>query len=191
MKKVVWLNKSNGQLCVTIPKNSGIREGDIISLEKEKIKRIVYSFVTADLFHYGHLKLLENANKFGDFHICGVLTDDAIKSYKEGPIANFKERMAIVSFLRCVDMVIPQKSKDPTENLKRIHSEFKDAKLILIHGSDWKKIPGSEFIKKIGGEVVQPPFYEKLSTEYIVDKISKMCKKKRRNESNDNSCRTK
>lgn len=176
MKKLVWLNKSNGQLCVTIPKNSGIKEGDVVNLEKEKIKRIVYSFITADLFHYGHLRLLENSNSLGDFHICGVLTDDAIKSYKEEPIANFKERIAIVSSIRCVDMVIPQKSKDPTENLKRIHSEFKNAKLILVHGSDWKKIPGSEFIKKIGGEVVQPPFYEKLSTDNIVKKISKVYK---------------
>ena len=62
MKKVVWSNKANGQLCVTIPKGSGIKGGDIVNIEKEKIKKIVYSFVTADLFHYGHLRLLEKAN---------------------------------------------------------------------------------------------------------------------------------
>ena len=43
MKKVVWENKSNKQLCVTIPKNSGIKSGDIVNIEKEKIKKIVYS----------------------------------------------------------------------------------------------------------------------------------------------------
>lgn len=178
MKKVVWLNKSNGQLCVTIPKGSGIKEGDIVSLEKEKIKRIVYSSVTADLFHYGHLRLLENANKLGNFHICGVLTDEAIKSYREDPVANFKERMAIVSSLRCVDMVIPQYSLNPTENLKRIHSQFKNIKIILVYGSNWKKIPGgSKFIKKIGGEIAQPQFYEKLSTENVIDKIFKSYKR--------------
>lgn len=177
MKKVVWLNKSNGQLCVTIPKNSGIKEGEIVNIEKEKIKRIVYSSVTADLFHYGQLQLLENANKLGDFHICGVLTDDAIKSYKEDPIANFKERSAIISSLRCVDMIMPQDSLDPTENLKKIHDEFKDAKIILVYGSNWKKIPGgSEFIKKINGEIIQPPFYEKLSTSNVIDKIFKTYK---------------
>ena len=177
MKKAVWSNKSNGQLCVTIPKNSGINNGDIVSIEKEKIKRIVYSFITADLFHYGHLQLLESANNFGDFHICGVLTDEAIKSYKDAPIANFKERKAIVSSLRCVDMVIPQKSKDPIENLKNIHQQFKNAKIILIHGSDWKQIPGSYFIKKIGGKIIQPLFYEKLSTNNIAKKIAKIYKK--------------
>lgn len=176
MKKVVWLNKSNGQLCVTIPKGSGIKEGDIVNIEKEKIKKIVYSSVTADLFHYGHLKLLQTANNLGDFHICGILTNDAIKSYKKEPVADLKERVAIISSLRCVDMVITQESKDPTENLKKVHNQFKNAKLILVYGSNWKKVPGRTYIKKIKGEVIQPPFYEKLSTHNVIKKIFKIYK---------------
>lgn len=174
MKKVVWANKSNGQLCVTIPKNSGLKEGDIVNIEKEKIKKIVYSFVTADLFHYGHLRLLQEANLSGDFHICGVLTNEAISSYKKGPISDFKERRSIVESLHCVDMVMTQDSKDPTDNLKLIHSQFKNAKIILVHGSDWKTIPGSEYIKKIDGEIIKPKFYEKLSADNIVKKIIKI-----------------
>jgi len=174
MKKVVWLNKSNGQLCVTIPKGSGIKEGDIVSIEKEKIKTIVYSAVTADLFHYGHLRLLQTANTLGDFHICGVLTNEAIKSYRAEPVADFKERAAIVSALNCVDMIMTQKTHDPTENLKKIHSQFKNAKIIFILGSDRKKVPGREYIKKIKGEIVQPKFYEKLSTKNVFDKIFKI-----------------
>ena len=171
MKKVVWANKSNGQLCVTIPKDSGIREGDIISVEKEKINKIVYSSVTGDMFHFGHLRLLETANGLGDFHICGVLTDDAIKSYKEAPIAGLKERKAIISSLRCVDMVMVQEKLDPTENLKKIHEQFGNAKLALVYGSNWKKVPGSDYIEKIHGEIVQPDFYEKLSADNIAKKI--------------------
>ena len=174
MKKTVWLNKSNGQLCVTIPKGSGIKEGDIVSLEKEKIKKIVYSSVTGDMFHYGHLRLLENANNLGDFHICGVLTDEAIKSYKENPIATLKERRSIISSLRCVDMVMVQNALDPTENLRKIHEQFEDAKLILVWGSNWKKVPGIKYVKKINGEVAQPAFYEKLSKENIINKIFKI-----------------
>ena len=177
MKKTVWLNKSNGQLCVTIPKDSGIKEGDVVSVEKERIKRIVYTPVTADLFHYGHLILLQNANKLGDFHICGVLTDEAIKSYKDPPVASLKERRAIISSLRFIDMAITQDSFDPTENLKKIHEQFENAKIILVIGSNWKKIPGKDYIKKIKGEIVQPPFYEKLSTDNIIKKIVKMHKK--------------
>lgn len=176
MKKIVWRNKSNGQLCITIPKNSGIKEGDIVSIEKEKIKKIVYSVVTADLFHYGHLRLLQTANDLGDFHICGVLTNDAIKSYKKGYIADLKERAAIVSSLQCVDMVMTQNTLDPTENLKTIHEQFKNATIIFIIGSNWKKVPGLEYIKKINGKVVQPKFYEKLSTENIINKIFEIYK---------------
>ena len=174
MKKIVWANKSNGQLCVTIPKDSGIKEGDIVNVEKEKIKSIVYSPVTGDLFHYGHLRLLQRANELGSFHICGVLTDEAIKSYKEEPIAGFKERKAIISSLLCVDMVILQHSLDPTDNLKKIHEQFENAKLILVLGSNWKKVPGAEYIKKIKGEIVQPSFYEKLSADNIINKIFKI-----------------
>src|SRR3989344_4868569 len=118
MKRMVWMNKSNGQLCVTIPKNLGIKEREIVSVKKEKINKIVYSVVTGDLFHYGHLILLQNANNLGNFHICGVLTNDAIKRYKEGPIADLKEREAIISSLTCVDMIMTQDDLDPTKNLE-------------------------------------------------------------------------
>ena len=174
---MVWLNKSNGQLCVTVPKNSGIKVGEIVNIEKEKIKKIVYSPITADLFHYGHLRALENANSLGDFHICGVLTDEAIKSYKEEPIADFKERFAIISALRCVDMVITQQQIDPTKNLNEIHKQFKNSKIILVSAPKWRKVPGSNYIKKIKGEVVQFPFYEKLSKKNIVKKILRINKK--------------
>ena len=173
MKKVVWVNKSNGQLCVTIPKGSGIKEGDVVSVDKEKINTIVYTPVTGDLFHYGHLRLLQNANEIGDFHICGVLTDDAIKSYKESPVASLKERKSIFSELRCVDMVMVQDILDPTKNLKQIHEQFKNSKIILVFGSNWKNIPGLSYIKEIGGEIVQPQFYEKLSTAKIIGTLSR------------------
>ena len=171
MKKIAWLNKYNGQLCVTIPKDSGIKEGDIVAVEKEKIKKIVYSLVAGDLFHYGHLRMLQTANNLGDLHICGVLTDEAIKSYKEPPIAGFRERKSIISSLRCVDMVMTQEELSPAENLKKIHEQFENAKLIFVIGSNWKKVPGADYIKKINGQIIQPPFYEKLSTDKIVNKI--------------------
>lgn len=176
MKKQVWENKSNGQLCVTIPKNSGIKAGEIVNIEKKKINKIVYSPITADLFHYGHLRSLENANSLGDFHICGVLTDKAIKSYKEEPIADFKERFAIITALRCVDMVITQQKIDPTENLKEIHKQFKNSKIILISAPKWKKIPGANYIKRIKGEITQLPFYDKLSKENIFKKVLRINK---------------
>src|SRR3989344_6854702 len=64
-----------------------------------------------------------------------------------------------------------QHSRDPTENLKRIHEEFPDAKIILVHGSDLKYVHGSDYIKKIGGRIVQHPYYERLSNFKIINQI--------------------
>ena len=66
-----------------------------------------------------------------------------------------------------------QNNLDPTENLKNIHEQFKDAKIILVFGSNWKNIPGAKYINKIGGKIIQPPFYEKLSTANIINTISR------------------
>ena len=181
MKRVVWENKSNSQLCVTIPKELGIKSGEVVSIEKVKMGKIVYSSTTGDLFNYGQLKLLEEANKLGDFHICGVLTNDAIKLYKKEPIANLKERESVVSSLRCIDMVIPQYTLDPTENLKKINKQFPNSKIVLVYGSNWKKIPGGkDFINKIKGDVIQPDFYERLSPEKITRKIIKLYSKEKK-----------
>ena len=43
-------------------------------IETNYDKKISYSFVIADLFHYGHLRVLEKAKKMSDHHICGVLS---------------------------------------------------------------------------------------------------------------------
>ena len=163
MKKVVWENKSNKQLCVTIPVNSGIKSGDIVSIEKEKIKKIVYSSVVGSPFHYGHLRFLQDANQLGDFHICGVLNDKVVKDYRKGVKSNFKERSAMILSNRCIDMIMPQDELNPKENLKKIHNQFPGAKIILVHGDNWKKVIGEEEVKKLGGKVIKLPYYKKLN----------------------------
>ena len=167
MKKIVWENKSNGQLCVTIPKGSGIKNGEVVELTPSKIKTIVYSTIVGDLFHYGHLQHLESANELGDFHVCGVLTDHAATEYRAKPVANFEERKAIISNLRCIDMVLPQTQLNPQENIKKLVEQFNGAKIILVHGDNWDKIPGADFVKSIGGEVVKLPYYQRLSDKKV------------------------
>lgn len=138
-------------------------------------KTIVFSFVVGDLFHYGHLRLLRKAAALGDYHICGVLTDKAVASYKRKPIQSYDERKAIISELRCVDLVVKQNSRDPTECLKKIHKDHPGWEIILVHGSDWKDnpFPGEEFLNKINGKVVLIPYWKKLSTTKIIKEIQK------------------
>ncbi|UCD03749.1 MAG: adenylyltransferase/cytidyltransferase family protein [Candidatus Woesearchaeota archaeon] len=171
LKKVVWKNKSNGQLCVTIPRGLGIKEGHILELKKVDIKKIAYLGIVGDLFHYGHLQTILFAKSIVDYVVCGILTDEAVKEYRGEPISNLKERKAVISNLRHIDKVMIQHSRDPEDNLKKIHEEFPEAEIILIHGSDWKYVPGSEYIRKINGKLRKTPYYDKLSTFKITNKL--------------------
>ncbi|MBS3116243.1 adenylyltransferase/cytidyltransferase family protein [Candidatus Woesearchaeota archaeon] len=171
MKRVVWANKSNGQLCVTIPKEVDVKEGDFVEIKKAPLQRISYLGIVGDLFHYGHLSSIKFANSLADYMVCGVLTDKAVESYRVRPIANITERKAVIENLNCVDRVMTQDLVDPTENLKRLHEEFPHAEIILVHGDNWQDVPGIEYIKSIGGKIVQHPYYGRLSTFKIVNQI--------------------
>src|SRR3989338_6909248 len=172
MKKVVWKNKSNNQLCITIPKNSDLKEGDVVEIRKSSIKCITYSGVVADLFHYGHLYSLQFAKSRADYNIVGVLTDEAVEEYRAKPIANLQERKAVLEALSCIDKVMIQHSRDHTENLKKIHEEFPDAEIILVHGDDLEEVPGTEYIKSIGGKILKHPYYARLSNFKIMNELA-------------------
>ena len=174
MKRQVWRNKSNNQLCVTIPRDSSIREGDTVEVAKSSIMKIAYNSVVGDLFHYGHLHSIQFAHSQSDYNVVGIITDDAVEEYRVRPISNLKERKAIISALNCVDRVIVQHARDPTDNLKKLHEEFPDAEILLVHGSDLKYVHGSDYIKKIGGHVVFHPYYKRLSTLKIVNTKKKI-----------------
>lgn len=169
MKRIVWKNKFNGQFCVTIPKEAHLKEGDLVKVNKAKIKRISYIGVVADLFHYGHLHSILFAKSISDRVVCGIFTDEAVEEYRIKPIANFEERKAIVENLRCVDQVMVQEKRDSTDNLRKIHEEFPDAEIILIHGDDLSFVHGEEYIKSIGGKIVKHPYYTRLSNFKILN----------------------
>lgn len=83
-------------------------------------KSIVYTYVVADLLHVGHVLYLENAKKFGDVLIVGVLTDEAVMEKKKKPLLPFSERMRLIKALKCVDVVVAQNTYSPINNLKDI-----------------------------------------------------------------------
>lgn len=135
------------------------------------MESIGYAFVVADLFHAGQLRHLRMAKKLCDFLIVGVLTDEAVASYKRQPITPFDERVDIINALDFVNMVVRQDDRDPTEAIKRLTEDGWHIDL-LIHADDWQEVPGSDYIKSIGGRVVRPPYGTSLSsTTKIIEKI--------------------
>lgn len=129
--------------------------------------KVVYAFVVCDLYHIGHDKFLEQAKGLGDWLIVGVLTDDAVKAYKRGPVIPFEERLEIVRGRKVVDRVMAQDSLDPTENLRSLGKVD-----IVVHGDDWgEDFPGSAYMRSIGKKAVRVPYYPYQSTTAIIEKI--------------------
>jgi len=153
---------------VTIPGNLGLKEGDLVEVKKHSLKRIVYAGVVGDLFHYGHLQSLQYAKSLADYLIVGVFTDEVTEGYRAKPVCNLQERKAVLQSINCVDRLMVQPSRDPTENLQKIHEEFPEAEIILVHGDDLTYVHGSEYIKKINGKVIKHPYYARLSNFKII-----------------------
>jgi choline-phosphate cytidylyltransferase len=93
----------------------------------------VITFGTFDVFHVGHLRILERAKKLGNCLIVGVSTD-ALNNTKKGrnPFYNQDERVEIVNALSCVDEVFLEESLE----LKRHYLQKFNAD-ILVMGDDW------------------------------------------------------
>ena len=73
--------------------------------------------MSADLIHQGHLNIIKEGQKLGKV-IIGLLTDEAIASYKRLPYLDYEQRKNIVENLKNVLQVVPQNTLDYTENLQ-------------------------------------------------------------------------
>lgn len=96
------------------------------------MKRVI-TFGTFDIFHVGHINILERAKALGDYLIVGV-SSDALNISKKGrnPVYSEEERVKIISSLRCVDEVFIEHSLD----LKGQYITDCQAGL-LVMGDDW------------------------------------------------------
>ena len=76
----------------------------------------VYAAMSADVIHNGHINIIKEGAKYGDVMI-GLLTDEAIASYKRLPMLSYSEREAIFMEIKGVSSVVAQTTLDYTENL--------------------------------------------------------------------------
>lgn len=98
--------------------------------------KIGYTCGVFDLFHVGHLNLLENCKKQCDYLIVGVCSDDYVKNVKQkNPIINENDRTRIVSSLKCVDKA---EIVSIEETFDKVLAWQKFKFDILFSGSDWK-----------------------------------------------------
>ena len=124
----------------------------------------VLTFGTFDVFHIGHLRILERAAALGDRLIVGV-SSDALNISKKGrpPVFPEDERMGIVAALRCVDGVFLEESLE----LKRDYLLQRKAD-VLAMGDDWKG-RFDEF-----SDICRVVYFERtpaISTTALIEKI--------------------
>jgi len=93
---------------------------------------VVLTYGTFDMFHIGHLKLLQRLKSLGNKLIVGVSTDEFNSLKGKKTLIPYTQRALIVENIRCVDMVIPENSwEQKIEDIKRLNVD------IFAMGDDW------------------------------------------------------
>ena len=135
-----------------------------------------YVFVPmcADFFHYGHVKILIKAQKYGSI-IVGLMTDAGIKSYKKkNPFFNFNQRKKILEELKCVKKIIPLNGLVFAKTAKKYQIDY------FVHGDDWKKGPQSKArlslikaMREWNGKVIEFKYTENVSSTKIKKNLNR------------------
>lgn len=116
----------------------------VVSAKLKSIEsRTVYMCFSTDIIHGGHLAIIKKAEKLGRV-IIGVLSDEAVTSYKRLPLVPATERKKLFDAISGVYKVVDQETLSYKTNLEK----YKPA--IVVHGDDWC----TGFQKPIRDEVV-------------------------------------
>lgn len=132
---------------------------------------IVYTSGTWDLFHVGHLNILEKSAKLGDKLIVGVSSDELITEYKGiPPLVPFEQRFKIIESIKWVHKAVRQEVLTEVKQLIELNVD------IVTIGDDWKEkyLEGLDWMEKQPDKkVVYIPYTSEVSTTSIKRSIIK------------------
>ncbi|MGG1925044.1 adenylyltransferase/cytidyltransferase family protein [Enterobacter soli] len=125
------------------------------------MKRVI-TFGTYDVFHIGHINILERAAQLGEYLIVGISSDNlSYKKKQRYPLYSQDDRIKIISSMRCVDEVFIEESLED----KARYIQEKNADL-LVMGNDWE---GRFDWVKPWCDVVYLPRTPSISTTEIIE----------------------
>lgn len=131
------------------------------------MKKIVYVGMSADLVHPGHLNILKKAQELGEV-VVGLLTDEAIATYKRVPYMEFEQRKQVIENIKGVSRVVPQTTLDYVPNLEALKPDY------VVHGDDWKTGVQQQTRQRVidtlaqwGGELVEVPYTQGISSTQL------------------------
>jgi len=105
--------------------------------------RMVYLCFSSDILHGGHMDIIRKAAELGKVTI-GVLSDEAVASYKRFPLLNAEERRTLFRNIKGVDRVVEQRQLSYRDILLELKPH------IVVHGDDWRE----GFLKPLRQEVL-------------------------------------
>lgn len=144
----------------------------IVFTFKNKGKKIIFTNGCFDLFHYGHIKYLEDAKGKGDILVVAINSDSSVRRIKgnKRPIINEQERLRTVAALESVNYAVLFSEDTPIKVIKSLKPD------ILVKGADWdeKDIVGRDFVLSYGGRVSTIKLVKGLSTTNLIKKIAKI-----------------
>jgi phosphoenolpyruvate phosphomutase len=127
----------------------------------------VYVGMSADVLHNGHINIIKEAAKLGEVTV-GVLTDEAVASYKRLPYLTFEERKIVVAEIKGVERVVAQETLDYRPNLEKYRPDF------VVHGDDWKTGVQAKVRQQVvdtldqwGGNVIDIPYTPDISSSRV------------------------
>lgn len=125
---------------------------------REIENRTVYMCFSTDMIHSGHIAIIRKAEKLGKL-IIGVLSDEAVVSYKRFPLLPFEERKTMFENIAGVYRVVEQRTLSYKENLEKLKPTY------VVHGDDWvngiqKPIRDEvcSVLASYGGQLVEYPY---------------------------------
>ena len=120
--------------------------------------KTVYLAFSTDIIHGGHIRILKKAAELGKV-IVGVMSDQAVASFKRYPVLDYEHRYEIIKNIRYVDEVVEQKSLSYKDNLINIKPDY------VVHGDEWRednlkyiREETLNVLKEIGGKLIEYPF---------------------------------
>ena len=134
-------------------------------------KKVVFTNGCFDIVHVGHLQMLAEAKKQGDYLVVGLNSDASVKRLKgeSRPINNEFDRKFFLENIKSVDEVVIFEEDTPFELIKKLKPN------VLVKGGDWpiEQIVGGSFVLENGGEVKSLIFKDGYSTTNIIEKVQK------------------
>ena len=130
-----------------------------------KKEKIVLTYGTFDMFHIGHLNLLNRLKNLGSKLIVAVSTDEFNSIKGKKTLIPFEQRALIVQNIKCVDMVISEENwEQKIDDIKKYNVD------IFAMGEDWQ---GKFDFLKDYCEVIYLPRTQNISTTELKKELNK------------------